>query len=290
MQFDYKHLRALSAVLATGSFEQAAARLAVTPSAISQRIKVLEESVGARLVLRESPCTGTDMGLRLARHAESVALLEAQLLDGAASVQAPSVAIAVNADSLDTWLMTALAQVPQTRFEITLDDQDHSTELLKQGRVAAAITARAAPVQGCDSVALGGLRYVATASPDFRDRWFARGVTRGSLEAAPALIFNQKDALQTTWAARECGAAVHLSGHIIPSTHGFVGAACSGLGWGLNPEALVAEHLAKGTLVALGQRPMLDTPLFWQVSRHVAGPLEPLTRAIRTAARASLVQ
>lgn len=50
---------AFIAVIEETSFERAAKRLSVTPSAISQRIKQLEERVGQLLVVRQSPCKPT---------------------------------------------------------------------------------------------------------------------------------------------------------------------------------------------------------------------------------------
>ena len=52
MQLDYNHLAALAAVIRTGSFDKAATALGVTPSAVSQRIKLLEERTGTVLVVR----------------------------------------------------------------------------------------------------------------------------------------------------------------------------------------------------------------------------------------------
>lgn len=287
MQFDYDQLRALSAILRTGSFEAAAAQIGVTPSAISQRVKALEEHVGARLVLRGTPCTATELGDRLARHADDVALMEAQLLP---ERSAPArLSIAVNADSLATWIIPALASQHDLRFDVIVEDQDHSVRLLKEGRVGAAITTRAQPVQGCDSLALGALAYIATASPAFAQRWFQSGVDARALAAAPALKFDRKDGLQTEWAAREAGGPVVLKGHVLPSTQAFVDAACAGMGWGMNPAALVEAPLAQGRLVPIGRDPHLRTPLYWQVARRLAPQLQPLTCALRDAARAALV-
>ena len=53
--------------------------LNVTPSAVSQRIKLLEERIGAVLVVRGQPCLATEVGERLCQHVEQVALLEASL-------------------------------------------------------------------------------------------------------------------------------------------------------------------------------------------------------------------
>lgn len=54
---DYAALSALAAVVREGSFEAAAAALSITPSAVSQRIKGLEERLGAVLVVRSSPAS-----------------------------------------------------------------------------------------------------------------------------------------------------------------------------------------------------------------------------------------
>lgn len=49
---DYAALSALAAVIREGSFERAAQTLFVTPSAVSQRIRSLEERLGCALVVR----------------------------------------------------------------------------------------------------------------------------------------------------------------------------------------------------------------------------------------------
>lgn len=293
MQFDPDHLRALAAILQTGSFEIAAGRLGVTPSAVSQRIKAMEERAGAALIERGSPCTATPTGQRLAKHAEDIGLLEAQLtrdLSPENQGQSPArLRIAVNADSLGTWFVPALSDLPEFLFDLVIDDQDHSFDWLKRGAVSAAITSDKQNVTGCDSFELGVLRYVATASPDFVARWFPDGVTAHALRNAPCLTFNAKDALQRTWLRTHFGRDLAPPCHYLPSTHAFVEAACAGLGWGMNPEVLVREALADGRLVALLPDTTLDTPLVWQVSRIVAPALKPVTRSVRAAARRQLL-
>ena len=94
-----------------GSFDAAAARLHVTPSAISQRIKALEQRVGQVLVVREKPCTATAAGIPLLRLAAQTALLEAEALAemGGGEVTLPRIALAVNADSMATWFTGVFA-------------------------------------------------------------------------------------------------------------------------------------------------------------------------------------
>lgn len=283
---DYSALLALAEVLRRGSFEAAAHALSVTPSAISQRIRNLEDRSGTVLIDRGPPLRGTPAGLRLAAHLDQVRLLEAGLDDAPSAT--PVLRIAVNADSLATWAMAPLAAAPGL-LDITLDDQDHAQDWLKSGLVAAALTSEARPVAGCDSTPLGRMRYRATASPEFVARYFSDGVTAQELAHAPSISFNAKDGLQDRWARLRTGRAVTLPLHRIPSSQAFADAARWGLGWGMNPELLVAGDITAGRLVDLSPDLPLDVGLFWQTVRLTAPTLAPLTRAIRDAARLSLL-
>lgn len=51
---DVQRLRVLRAVAEHGSFNQAAAALHVTPSAVSQHVAALERSLGAQVVARST--------------------------------------------------------------------------------------------------------------------------------------------------------------------------------------------------------------------------------------------
>ena len=288
--FDHAQINALSAVLRLGSFDAAATELNVTPSAISQRVRALEERVGAVLVIRSQPCAATEAGARVARHAEAVALLEQGLAAdlGQPARTAATVRIAVNADSLATWFLPALAEVPGMLFDLVVDDQDHSAELLRKGDVAAAVTALEGAVQGCDSLALGRLRYRATASPGFVAR-HCPGLTPEEIARAPGLTFNAKDRLQADWLKARAGRRAGFPTHMIPSSQGFVEAALLGLGWGMNPEALVGGHLRAGRLIDLAPDAPLDVGLTWQASRMTAAAIRPLTRAVRAAAARVLI-
>ena len=67
MDLLHPQLAAFAAVLEEGSFDAAARRLSVTPSAVSQRIKALEDRLGQALVVRQLPCRPTPAGERLLR-------------------------------------------------------------------------------------------------------------------------------------------------------------------------------------------------------------------------------
>lgn len=297
---DYAGLRAVAMVVQTGSFEKAALALHVTPSAISQRVKQLEERLGAVLILRGNPCTATEKGEWVCRHMEHVGMLESELFSQLPALLSSdevssrvTLHIATNADSLGTWFLKAVsAFTHQSGFllNVAVDDQDHTAEWLQRGRVLAAVTSLEKPVQGCRVTPLGFLRYHATASPAFIDRYFPKGVAETELAQAPALTFNQKDRLQQQWISQVFGASIVHPTHWLPSTQSFVDAALLGMGWGMNPALLVRNHLAEGRLVELVAGTPLDVPLFWQVNRLAADRLKSLTDAVVEVARRELVQ
>ncbi|MBP0620681.1 LysR family transcriptional regulator ArgP [Cupriavidus consociatus] len=294
---DYSALSALAAVVREGSFERAARALHVTPSAISQRIRLLEERLGCALVVRDQPCRATETGRRLCQHVDRVRLLE-QDLQGALPALAPegiarvALPVAVNADSLATWAapaIAAFAAASPVLMEVAVDDQDHTTEWLRSGAVLAAVTATARPAAGCNSQPLGAMRYLAAASPAFVRQHFAGGVGAGTLAKAPSLMFNTKDELQVRWARRLCHRHVELPRHTLPSSQAFVTAALAGMGWGLHPQSLIAQHLDDGALVELVPGTPLDVPLHWQYARAASGLLDGLSREVLAAGRAALL-
>jgi LysR family transcriptional regulator (chromosome initiation inhibitor) len=293
---DYPAARAVALVVQTGSFEAAAKALHVTPSAISQRVRGLEERLGAVLIERATPCRATEAGAALCRHMELVGLAERDLLAQFPASKSDAgrvtLSIAVNADSLATWFLPAICDFARDDgllLDIAIDDEDHTADWLKAGRVVAAVTALEKPVPGCRSVALGRMRYHATASPAYMTQHFADGVSETALAHAPVLTFNQKDQLQQDWLRARFGYGVVGPAHWLPATEGFVTAALAGLGWGMNPALLVAEHLAAGRLVELIPGTELDRPLYWQINRRAAGHLEGVTAALRAYARRVLV-
>lgn len=295
---DYAAVRAVAAVVRTGSFERAAASLNVTPSAVSQRIKHLEERLGVVLIERGTPCTATEKGLSLCRHMDRVGMLEKELMEhlpelsgSYGSAQRVTLNVATNADSLGTWFLEAIAAYTKTTdylVNVVIDDEDHTADWLRRGRVLAAVTSLERPVQGCRVTPLGSLRYHATASPVFVERHFPHGVTAEAFERAPALTFNQKDRLQNAWARQAFGRDLSFPTHWLPSTQSFLEGSLAGMGWALNPVQLARQHLERGDLVELLPGEVLERRLFWQINRLASDQLRELTRSILSVARREL--
>ncbi|KAA2236454.1 LysR family transcriptional regulator ArgP [Salinarimonas soli] len=296
---DYAGLSALAAVVRQGSFERAAAAVGVTPSAVSQRVRALEERMGTVLVIRGQPCQATTAGARLCAHVERVTLLEGELVSdlpelghlGPGAPATPTIRVAVNSDSLGSWFMPAAAAFADSSgalLDIVLDDEEHTADRLRSGEVLAAITTHGDPVQGCRTICLGGLVYVATASPAFICRWFADGVTPETLARAPHLRFDRRDELQVRWARDAFAVALEGPVHWVPATQGFVDGTLAGLGWAMNPVLLAQKHLEAGRLIEFVPGARLEVTLYWQCARLGGRLLDGLTRAVTDVARLQL--
>ena len=296
MDLIHPQLAAFSAVIEEGSFEAAARQLCVTPSAISQRIKALEDRLGQVLVVRQPPCHPTPAGELLLRRVKPMQLLEAEALADflpgeGRDIHARPIAIATNDDSLETWLLRALAQLHHQHgymFDIRVDDQDHTLSLLRQGAVLGAITSEGAPVQGCKVTALGAMRYRAIASPEFAARYFEEGVDANAFSRAPMIVFNRKDALQWRFMRQVTRAKLNPPIHYLPSATGFVEAAALGLGWCLAPESLIAAALKEGSIVNIASERWLDVHLYWQHAAVQSQILQQIGVALRACASTTL--
>lgn len=293
---DYPALAAIGAVVREGSFERAAQALGITPSAVSQRVRGLEERLGAILIVRGHPCGPTDLGRSLCAHLDRVRLLEADVApalarDGSRDAAAVALKVAVNADSLATWfpgVAAALGTGTGVLLDVTLDDEARTADRLRSGDVLAAVTADPDPVQGCKTIPLGSLRYAACASPAFVERHFRGGVTGEALARAPHLRFDRRDLLQARWAREAHGVDLVAPTHWIPSTRGFLDFALAGLAWGLQPLALAEAHVAAGRLVELPPARRIDVKLYWTATRLPSASLRRLTDAVRAAAAGGL--
>lgn len=297
MDFPAEQLRAFAAVVDAGTFEAAAARLHVTPSAVSQRIKALERQVGTVVVQRTKPAAPTAAGtvlLRLARQLDLLAAEAAAELSGTAKRAEPAgaaaraqIAIAVNADSLATWFpaaLRALSTDEALELEILREDEAITTGHLRAGRTMAAVCTRSRAVQGCSVEPLGSMRYTAMAAPAFAARWFGPEAARG-LGMAPVVNFDRNDAQQRTLLDRVAAPGARPPAHFVPDSSQFVAAITDGLGWGMVP---TAQDPGDGSLVPLDPSWHQDVRLYWQRWKMDSPALERVTDAVRAAARRQL--
>ncbi|WP_314098514.1 LysR family transcriptional regulator ArgP [Microbacterium foliorum] len=255
----------VAAVADEGTLDAASRVLRITPSAVSQRLKALEEQLGRVLLVRTKPARLTEAGEAVVRLARQMALLEHDALAGLGlqSEDAPRarIPLAVNADSLATWFLPPLARLSAVHdldFDLHRDDQNFTARLLESGTVMAAVTSEATPVAGCSVSPLGVLEYHAMGEPAFVRRWFPDGVTAQALAATPFVDFDRRDALQHEWLAAQGVDQQGVPRHYVPASHDYALAVRLGLGWGMVPVLQQGDGL-----VPLGGPPLRVT-LFWQ--------------------------
>ena len=284
MKLDGQQLAAFAAVLDLGSFDAAAERLHITPSAVSQRVKALEQRVGQVLVVREKPCRATPAGVPILRLAAQIATLESEALaeTSGGSAERTRIAVAVNADSMATWFTAVFGLLPEVLFDVRIEDQDHSARLLREGAVMGAVTTERAAVPGCRVQALGVMRYVPVASEDYVARYLPEGFTAAAAAQMPSLAWNRDDALQDKLIRKAFRRDVQRPVHYVPTAEGFGAAVRAGLGWGMYPEQLVTTDFVQICPT------YLDVPLFWQSWKLDSALVASISRAVSTAAAGTL--
>ncbi len=288
MRFDPGQLETLMTIGEEGSFDAAARRLHVTPSAVSQRVRALERLTGQVLVRRTSPAALTEAAEPLVRCARQLRLVDDEAAAAVGEGEAVALAVAVNADSLSTWfrpVLKAVAERTGTALHLHVDDESFSHDLLRRGEVLAAVTSEPKPVQGCTVSALGSLGYTPAAAPTLVERHRrGRGVDWSRM---PMVVFNQKDRLQDgVLAAHGRGRPPVV--HRVPSAEDFLEAVRCGLGWGMIPRPQLETTVAGGELVRLPGAASVVVPLYWQRWRLSTTRIEELSADVRRAARAGL--
>ena len=300
MVLDHAQLRALLAVSRARSFEGASRELGITPSAVSQRIRALEEHVGAVLLRRNGRIVPTEAGVILCEHAEIIEQSESKAIRefptalARGGMNAPKLRVIVNDDSLSSWFMDVLAEDAETDdprlFDISIADQDVSLSAMKAGHALTAISSTPDPIHGYRSRFLGLHVYRATASPRFVERWFPDGVTLEALERVPSLRYSADDELQQQWIVRVFDREQPVPTHILPSSACFTEACRRHVGWGVHPAHLVDPHIESGELVELIPGEVLEKPLYWHVGLMAETAVLSLTKRVVRVARRHLVQ
>ncbi|MCO6523591.1 MAG: LysR family transcriptional regulator ArgP [Candidatus Schmidhempelia sp.] len=281
---DYRALQALDAVVKERGFERAADKLCITQPAVSQRIKQLESFFGQQLLVRTIPPKATKQGEHLLGLLHQVELLEHQWLGDADHSNTPlSLSIAVNADSLATWLLPALKPILDKntlRFEIVVIDEERTLDMLRLGTVVGAISIQSQPLPGCLSSRLGALDYIFVASPEFAKKYFPNGVTRSSLLRAPAVAFDHLDDMHQAFLQENFNLAPgSVTCHIINSSEAFVQLAKQGSACCMIPHLQVKKELETGQLINLTKGLYQRRMLYW----HRFAPESTMMVSISTA-------
>lgn len=291
---DYRGLAVLDAVTATGSFDKAAAALGISQSAVSQRIKALEDAAGRLLVVRGTPSVPTGLGQRLVAHYRNVKLMESSLdIDLGRETSMPELAIAVDGDSLATWFgpaLTPLLSPPRCLLSVQLVDGEPALRLVRDGAVFACVAADggADVANGTGATPLGLMRYVCVATPAFAAHWFGDGFSKEAAKLAPAVMCTR--GLLARYLGRRLGLSASFPRHVLPSATALMDSVRMGVAYGLVPELMALQMVADGDLVELDPGQTQDLALAWH-AWHVETPFaRALSEEVIAAARRHLLQ
>ncbi len=283
--FDYKLIEAMAMVAREGGFDKAAGKLHITQSAVSQRVKLLEEPAGQVLIARTTPPRETSAGRKLVKHYLQVKRLEDDLageMDEPAGKGFSSMTVGINADSLATWFMDAIRSFlleERVLLDIRVDDQELTHRLLKEGEVTGCISTRDHPMQGCRIAYMGCMNYRMLAAPGFAAEWFPEGLAIEEVRRAPAVVFNRKDELHHKLLRQVLGEAPSpFPTHYVPSAEKFTEFIQSGVGYGMLPDHQSAPSVRDGRLVDLAPGRHASVNLYWHCWNLKSNLLETMTR------------
>ncbi|MBK5073474.1 LysR family transcriptional regulator ArgP [Budviciaceae bacterium CWB-B4] len=281
---DYRVLQALDAVIRERGFERAAQKLCITQSAVSQRIKQLEYLYGQPLLIRTVPPRPTEQGQKLLALLHQVELLEDEWLSDEGSADSPlQLSLAVNADSLATWLLPALKPVlsdSPIRLNLQVEDETRTQERLRLGEVVGAVSIQPQALPRCLVDQLGALDYIFVASPDFAERYFPNGVTRSALLKAPAVAFDHLDDMHQAFLQQNFDLPPgSVPCHIVSSSEAFVQLAKQGTTCCMIPHLQIERELANGELMDLTPGLCQRRMLYW----HRFSPESKIMRGVTDA-------
>jgi LysR family transcriptional regulator (chromosome initiation inhibitor) len=293
---DYKLIEAFAAVVKEGGFEKGARALHLTQSAVSQRIKLLEEQTGRILLVRSSPPKSTPAGTEMLKHFRQVQQLEADLTGGLGQQESgfTTLPIGINADSLATWFFPAIDAYLDTNsvlLDIAVDDQAQTHQLLRDGDVLGCISERSEPIQGCRVEYLGYQEYKLYCTPQYKSKWFNDGMSLKALDKAPILIFNRKDLMHGDLLASALGQYPgRYNAFYLPSSEKFVPTIASGRVCGMAPPQQANEYIERGELVDLVPGHTYIVHLHWHCWNLESGELTRFTEALTAGAKRELAK
>ncbi|WP_108651359.1 LysR family transcriptional regulator ArgP [Dongshaea marina] len=282
---DYRWLTALDAVIAKGSFEEAACELSLTQSAISQRIKQLEKWLSQPVLIRSQPPRATRVGEKLLGLYRRVHLLEQELLPelSADDAEFTSLSIAVNADSLATWLVPALSPLLNEyalALDLLVEDESRTLERLRRGEVVGAVSLKESPLPGCSVERLGEMEYLCVAAPEFANHFFSKGKSEQMFLSAPIVVFDYVDDLHQGF-LQEMGWGQHQGiCHHARSSEAFVKLAEQGSCYCFIPRLQAEKLLADGRLINLLPGQSIRRKLYWHHWTLAGGMVGRITRIL----------
>lgn len=294
---DYKLVEALAIVVQEGGFDKAAHFLNLTQSAVSQRVKLLEEQTGQIVLARTSPPRATPAGQRMIKHYIQVKRLEDDLFETlipSHSEEFVTLAIGTNRDCLSTWLMDAVQPFlikKRVVLEFRAADQEQTHKLMKDGEVIGCISVKDQPMQGCKTEYIGDMDYWMVAANDFINRWLPNGINSESIKKAPLILFDRKDEMHMQF-FRQVMRTVppQIPIHYVPSTKAYTDFIVNGLAYGLLPDKECRPLFDSGHLAHIAPDTPISVKLYWHCWNLRSQLLEEFSKEIAFRARELLAR
>lgn len=281
---DHKELETLIAIIDNQSFDKAAHSLNISPGAVSQRIKSMENKLGHSVLVRSAPPSATDVGEQVLSYARRMMLIHNEMnlaLNQGHNTGSITLSIAVNHDSLSCWFMEVIKNVsqnPHVSFDIRTTDTKSTQALLISGEVIAAITSKKNQIAGCKTRYLGRLEYSPVCSPSFFDTHFQPNITPERIATAPKVIFDHSDDLIERYLT-ELGVTPKGKLHFFPSSHTLLDAVKQDIGWTLLPTLFIKQQLQDAELLPLTQH-KLYVDLYWNSWEQVSQVVDRLEKEV----------
>lgn len=295
--FDYPLLEVLSAIERERDFERTALTLGFSKSYVSQRLTLLEERLGGIVVCRDT-VTPTHLGSMLCRHLENIRLMEQDFLSenqhhfDANLIDPVTIKVGVGNDSLASWFKTVISNLSEEDNEYFLDivtcDPATTLQDMKDGRIHCALSSSQEPMPGFESYHLGQHICQATATSDYVEKHFPKGINPSVISKAPTMLSSHDDPSLDAWIRLALGETSNVPANILPSAEGILNACLEGKVWAMNSCLLAKSHLDKGNLMELVPGLTLQSELYWHINKFTARTLLNLTTAVKEAALAEL--
>jgi DNA-binding transcriptional LysR family regulator len=256
MSLSSLQLDAFLAVARAGSFSEAATRLGLTQSALSQRVLNLEGELERTLFLRES--TGTRLseeGEALLRYAQAKEALEAEFLRGMGAGERRELTGLVRIAGFSTVVRSVLLprlavlgrQHAGLRFEVLTREVREMPQLLRTGRIDLALSTEPIERAGFESRRLGWEENVLIES------------TRHKSIPDVFLDHDEDDTTTRDFFKLQKKAPKHFERAYFDEAYSLLDAVAEGLGRAVLPRHWVAQ--SKGVAEVEGLRP-LRVPVF----------------------------
>lgn len=259
------NLQAFLAIVGQGTVHGAAKDLGLTQTAVTQRLRSLEESLGTTLFLRSRRGMKlTTEGDLLHRYCRNVKDLDGDILSrisGSGSSSPVQVTIAGPTSVLAARIVPACRPLyrdwPNLFLHFVFDDSIHRLEMVRSGKATLAILPPAEVPNEMESKRLKAERYVLVASP----RWKGRRLSE-ILETERIIDFEDRDSTTLRYLEKsQLADQARRPRLFVNNNAAIIQMFSAGIGFGTLTQETAKPHLDRGDLICLNGGTVLEDPL-----------------------------